>query len=281
MIDMAEISTNLVLQESGIWAANQPGHVSYPTSGNAVCFDIEERSFWYAHRNACIAEVVKRYPPEEPFFDIGGGNGIVGAFLQGLGIDVCLVEPGMDGAMNASRRGIACVVCSTFEAAGFREDTIPSAGMFDVLEHVEDDHACLEAIHKALIPGGKLFITVPACPRLWSANDEHLGHFRRYRLGALTEMLAGKGFSVECATHLFAPLPVPVFLCRTLPTLLRINRAEVTPDIKRREHLVGRRWLKRFLERVQRVERRRIGDGRSVRWGTTCLVVAVKTSAGR
>ncbi len=281
MIDLAAISNNLVLQESGIWFARHPGRVSYPERGNAVCFGIEEHSFWYEHRNACIAEVIKRYRPEGPFFDIGGGNGIVGTILQGLGIEVCLVEPGMDGVLNATRRGIACVVRSTFDAAGFRENVLPSAGVFDVLEHVEEEHAFLDALQKVLVPGGKLFITVPACPRLWSANDEHLGHFRRYRLGALTGTLEEKGFSIEYATYLFAPLTVPVFLFRTLPTLLRIGRVEVTPDIKHREHLVGRRWLKRVLGQVQAVERRRIADGHSVPWGTTCLVVATKTSTDR
>ena len=276
MIDLAEISKNLVLQESGIWCSTQSGSVSYPAHGNAVCFDIEEDSFWYEHRNACIAEVVKRYPPEEPFFDVGGGNGIVSSALQDLGIEVCLVESGMDGVVNASRRGIACTVQSTFEAAGFSENVLPSVGIFDVLEHVEDDHAFLDALQKALVPGGKLFVTVPAGPRLWSANDKDLGHFRRYRLGALTDMLASKGFSIDYATYLFAPLVIPVFVLRTLPTLLRIAPANVTPDTKRREHLVGRQWLKSLLERVQTRERGRIANGQSIRWGTTCLVVATK-----
>lgn len=54
-------------------------------------------------------------------------------------LKVVLLEPGPDGVRNARRRGVRQVLRGTLEAAGFLPDSIPSAGLFDVLEHIEDD----------------------------------------------------------------------------------------------------------------------------------------------
>ncbi len=43
--------------------------------------------------------------------------------------------------------------------------------MFDVLEHIDEDQATLEAIMARLKPGGRLVLTVPAFSSLWSNHD--------------------------------------------------------------------------------------------------------------
>lgn len=53
-------------------------------------------------------------------------------------------------------------------------------GLFDVLEHLPDDVKALKEIRKALKPGGKLILTVPASMKLWSYVDEVAGHYIRY-----------------------------------------------------------------------------------------------------
>jgi SAM-dependent methyltransferase len=40
--------------------------------------------------------------------------------------------------------------------------------MFDVLEHIDDDRGALANIARKLKPGGKILITVPAHPWMWS-----------------------------------------------------------------------------------------------------------------
>ena len=55
--------------------------------------------------------------------------------------------------------------------------------MLDVLEHIEDDAGALAAARDALAPGGRLLLTVPAMPCLWSRHDEANCHFRRYTRG--------------------------------------------------------------------------------------------------
>ena len=37
--------------------------ISYPEEGNEACFQIEDQSFWFRHRNDCIRELVRHFPP--------------------------------------------------------------------------------------------------------------------------------------------------------------------------------------------------------------------------
>ena len=276
MVDIAKISTSLELRHSGIWFAKHTQDVSYPKHGSAVCFCIEEESFWYEHRNRCISVIARKYLPQGPIFDIGGGNGIVAVMLQQLGFEVCLLEPSFEAIQNAMKRGLTHLVCSTLAASGFTDDSIPAAGIFDVLDHIEDDVAFLTTLRTILVRQGKLLITVPAHRFLWSNNDEHLGHFRRYTLNALCAKLTSVGFSVDYATYFFVLLPVPMFLFRTLPSMWGLCTKQVTPERKRAEHGLTRNWLRPLIDPIQRTELACITRGWRIPVGSSCFVVATK-----
>ena len=66
-------------------------------------------------------------------------DGFVSKRLQDDGVKVVLVEPGKIGAMNAHKRGVKTVLCSTLEDAEFDFNSIDSVGIFDVVEHMADD----------------------------------------------------------------------------------------------------------------------------------------------
>jgi len=69
--------------------------------------------------------------------------------------------------------------------------------IFDVLQHLDDDVAMLEALRSAIVPGGGLVITVPQHQWLWSAVDEFSHHRRRYGRRGLVERIRQAGFRVE------------------------------------------------------------------------------------
>src|SRR5262245_33531670 len=100
---------NLELKEPGFWVAKTSSAVSYTDGGNTWCFSVEEWSFWFSHRNRCITDVMKRFPPGELILDIGGGNGFVSLAIEKAGWKVALLEPGVEGALNARARGISTV----------------------------------------------------------------------------------------------------------------------------------------------------------------------------
>nr|WP_184071701.1 class I SAM-dependent methyltransferase [Sphingosinicella soli] len=68
--------------------------------------------------------------------------------------------------------------------------------MFDVLEHVERDSDSLRALSQRLAAGGRILLTVPAMPWLWSRHDELHHHQRRYTPASLREAAERAGLEV-------------------------------------------------------------------------------------
>lgn len=222
-------------QHDGIWRPAQISNVSYPEDGNDACFQIEEGSYWFAHRNECILTLLSQFPPGGELYDIGGGNGFVSLALQNAGIESVLVEPG-NGARNAARRGVARVIHAALEDTGFAEGSLPAAGAFDVVEHIDEDIAFLRTIHRFLKPGGRFYGTVPSLQPLWSEEDVHAGHFRRHDASGITARLRAAGFEVEFVAYFFSWLVLPVFLLRSLPFRLRGTPPKPTLDSAKRDH---------------------------------------------
>jgi SAM-dependent methyltransferase len=274
-LNLAEIS-DLHRRDDGIWRSRgrgKVGEISYPDEGNCNCLGVEEGSFWFSHRNRCIAATVGNFPPAGAIFDIGGGNGFVARGLADAGFEVVLVEPGEEGARNALQRGVDHVVCATLEDAKFRDASLPAASLFDVLEHVEDDTAFLKQLRAKLAPGGRLYISVPAYRLLWSVEDDYAGHYRRYRMAELGRVLGAAGFRVDFATYIFSFLPLPIFVMRSLPSRLGMVGEH---DMRRtgREHLRQAGIGTKLVDRLCRWELARVRRARKLAFGGSCLVVA-------
>lgn len=253
--------------------------VSYPDDGNTVCFEMEDRSFWYQHRNACLVEAMKANNFPNELYDIGGGNGITALAMQKAGYDITLIEPYYSGIQNATSRGIKKTIHSTLEDYLIEsEEKVPAAGFFDVMEHIEDDRAFLAQINSLLDENGLIMLTVPAFESLWSDNDEDLGHFRRYRLEELEEKLRLSGFQIEYKTYFFSWVWFPMWFMRVLPNKLGWRKKN-TPEKKKAEHLSNRPGTGHVLRKLLQWEISAIKYKYSIPFGTSCLVVAKKTKS--
>lgn len=251
--------------------------VSYPSEGNDLCFEIEDDSFWFRHRNACIAALVKAFPPRGsgPIFDIGGGNGFVAKGLMDSGWDVVLVEPGPTGARNAKARGLPHVVCASTQSAGFKHGSMPAIGVFDVVEHIEDDIAFLRHLRDLLEPGGMLYLTVPAYRWAWSDEDAYAGHFRRYTKGSLTTALRAAEFKVRFISGIFSWLLMPVFLLRALPYRLRGARQRPADVAMRSDHTLPA-LIAPLANAVHRRELKMLSRKKPLSLGSSLICVAQK-----
>lgn len=81
----------------------------------------------------------------------------------------------------------------------------------DVLEHVEDDAACSQALAEMVRPGGWLLVTVPAHQALWGSHDRRLHHRRRYGRAELMGLLEPTDLVLHRVTAfnaLLAPIAV-------------------------------------------------------------------------
>jgi SAM-dependent methyltransferase len=271
--DLAAIAPGLGLDADGIWRARTQTAVDYPDQANAFCFGVEEQSFWFNYRNRFIVEAVKYLPPSGPIADIGAGNGYVSLGLQRAGFPTIVIEPGAAGARNARSRELNPVACATLADAGFLPASLDAAGLFDVVEHIADAEGFLRLTRGLLKPGGRVYVTVPAFQALWSSEDDLVGHHRRYTVGSLSASLKASGFTVDYATYLFAPLALPLFLLRSLPSRLgrrpTLDPARTAAELKPPSAVVVRA-ISVLLER----EVARVARHQTIPFGTSCLAVA-------
>lgn len=275
-MDLSQIAGNIEYRD-GVWYSRSHTQISYPENANENCFELEKNDFfWFTHRNNCIVETIKQHiPTGEAFYDIGGGNGYVAAALEKEGIETCLIEPGLPGIINAKKRGLKNLLCSSLLDANFKESILPNTGLFDVIEHIEKDEEFLRQLFFYLKPGGKVFITVPAYPALWSAEDVYAGHFRRYTLNTIQKKLEASGLKIIYKTYFFSFLPIPVFLFRTLPSMFKMKKKLAIHDKangKYRKSLL----LDKFLNPILNWELGKIKKQEHIPFGGSCLIVCIK-----
>lgn len=271
--DLSTIGTELVLGPDGIWYANNHTDLAFLSLDETDWASLEPRSFWYRHRNRVLAHVMTRYRPTGMLYEIGAGNGSVVLNLQQLGIEVIAIEPTVRFAKAAKARGVRVVACTSIDEAGFRAGALQSVGLFDVLEHIEDQAQFLEKIGSLMPKGGRLFCAVPSYQWLWSTEDAVAGHLRRYTAASLTRVFEHAGFQVEYVTYYFAVLPVAILILRTLPTALRL-RSKRSSSLSHREHDLGDGFLSRLVEFVLRVESKLLASAGRLPFGASCLAVA-------
>jgi SAM-dependent methyltransferase len=193
-------------------------------------FDAEDRHFWFRARNTIlsrlIGQIVKGLPSGYRVLEVGCGNGNVLRMLEQVCANGELL--GMDlvaEKLEFARRRVHC----TLRQGDLRQLSSGEAfhliGMFDVLEHLEDDHGALRALGNALRRDGLLVLTVPAHWALWSYADTHAGHYRRYDAAHLERLLQESGLHVEFCTQFMAALYPLMWLGRRLASLWRSPKA--------------------------------------------------------
>ncbi len=274
-MNIENITRNL-RYKNGIHYSAERSEVSYPEGAHSGCFQLESESFWFKHRNRCIVELMKRHPPLGPVFDIGGGNGFVSRGILDSGFDAVLMEPGEEGCLNAKQRGLEHIFCATLTDPEIPEGSIPAMGFFDVVEHIEDDKEFLLEAHKHLLPGGRIYLTVPAYTFLWSNEDVGAGHFRRYTRKGMEELLGSCGFRTLFSTYIFSFLPPAIFFFRSLPSRLGRNKNAYELNKYRKEHGERQGPMGDLMQKLFSLELSKIRKGKGIPFGSTVLLCAEK-----
>lgn len=163
----------------------------------------EMRHFWFCARRAIIVALARRCALDTGdtcrVLEIGCGTGnVLSAIKQALpGATVIGMDYYADGFDRARE---LMEETRLIQGDIFTPPFGPEFGMvglFDVLEHLPDDERALDEVRGLLNDDGRLLITVPAHPGLWSYADEIACHQRRYRERELREKLERSGFVVE------------------------------------------------------------------------------------
>ena len=151
----------------------------------------QEEYYWW-HR--AKRHLVKQFLPTQRklrILDIGCGTGKLLQELSASG-SVWGVDSSTQAIAFCRRRGIKQVYQQQLPRLQLKQkfDVITC---LDVLEHVADDTAALQVINQLLKPHGRLILTVPAYPWLYSYWDKILGHHRRYNRSQLYKLIIDSG----------------------------------------------------------------------------------------
>ncbi len=209
----------------GVWVSDRDVPSSaFSADAHQTLLEIEDQSLWFRWRNEIIGDVLQRVGTPAALWDIGAGNGVVSRYLETLGITPVVVEPGDRGTTGAAMRGIQHVIQAALEELELPAGSIPSAGAFDVLEHLENPDLLMAEVHRVLAPKGLFIASVPAFPGLWSEADIFAGHHRRYRRKTLLQLMRRTGFASVYISYRFAAVLPQLLLTRALPWRLGMHR---------------------------------------------------------
>jgi 2-polyprenyl-3-methyl-5-hydroxy-6-metoxy-1,4-benzoquinol methylase len=239
----------------------------------------EDEHFWFASRRQVVLGVMRQTISDlasRSLFDIGCGTGSLLEFLSRNGVAVL-------GACDAYSEGLGLVRRRLDIPLILVDEGRPAPlgpgfgllGMFDVLEHIENDTEVLAQIRGALEPGGVLVLTVPAHPSLFGPSDVAAHHKRRYTRRELREKLLEAGFEVRLLSHFMMPLAPVLFVLEKARRLFSPAASGSTSG-KGRFAVVP--LLNGLLRRAFGVERMLMGLG-PLPFGSSLVAVASRPSA--
>ena len=189
----------------------------------------EDVHWWFAARREILAAVISRLvklPEDARILEAGCGTGGNLRMLQSMGQVRAFELDGEARHAATAKSGLAVVEGSLPSAVPFGSQSFDLIGLFDVLEHIEDDEASLGALAARLAPGGRIVITVPAFPWLWSRHDERHHHFRRYTRAHLSKVAAAAGLRMEHGFYFNTALFPVAVAGRAIKSLFRLDRAD-------------------------------------------------------
>jgi SAM-dependent methyltransferase len=162
--------------------------------------ELDDRHWWYRARRRILAALVRREvqpPAGAKILEIGCGSGHNLSMLADFGhVDGLELDDEMR-ALSEKRLGRKIMRSPLPELGEVKDKSYDLIGAFDVIEHIDDDHAALAAIATKLKPGGKFMMTVPAHPWMWTAHDVANHHKRRYSKRALRALIDGSPMRLE------------------------------------------------------------------------------------
>ncbi len=191
--------------------------------------EIEEKHWWFVGRRQIILSTLSSLglPEQAKILDAGCGTGGNLQLLSHFGA-VKAMEMDDNARQHAIRRNMGEVLPGHLpDAISFPTNSFDLIVLLDVLEHIEDDRASLEALKTCLVADGRILITVPAFQMLWGAHDELHHHKRRYTAKQLRQTASSAGLEVEYESYFNTWLFPLIAVARLFQRNKKIDKADL------------------------------------------------------
>jgi SAM-dependent methyltransferase len=188
---------------------------------------LETGNFWFESRNRLLVWALRRYfPGLESLLEVGCGTGFVLKAIHEAFPEARLVGTDLSAeALTFARRRVDAELTQLDATQVTFSEEFDVVCAFDVLEHIDDDLAALEALATAARSGGGVVVTVPQHMWLWSAADVYGEHRRRYARREIERKVRLAGLTIMRSTSWVTTL-LPAM---TLSRLRDRNASEFDP----------------------------------------------------
>ena len=175
--------------------------------------DAENRHFWFISRKKWIFSCIKQFvPAPAKVLEIGCGTGNVSNFLAKKGFTVIGCELYHEAIMLSWPGFIK--IQGDANTLPFQNNSFDIVGLFDIIEHFQNDRTSLKEAFRVLKKGGIVVLTVPARKELWSCFDERGFHKKRYTKKILRSLLRETGLKPLLIQYMFMSLYFPMRFVR-------------------------------------------------------------------
>jgi SAM-dependent methyltransferase len=194
----------------------------------AAYSELHARHWWWRAREEYLLALLTRLRRPDGkgrLLDVGCGDGQLLDRLAPWGSAEGLETDRATLTRESARRKIH---------VGPFDDSFVTAGRFDfvlfldVLEHLPAPVAALQRARALLAPGGKIVLTVPAFPALWTSHDDLNHHLIRPTKRTVHDWASAAALKLDSARYLFWT----VALAKVVQVQLERLRAP-TPEVPR------------------------------------------------
>lgn len=165
--------------------------------------EIDRTHWWFVARRRIIATLIGKYRPKAGplrILEVGAGTGSNLELLQRYG-QVDAIEPDDDARAFAERRSGLKIKGGYLPHVPLDDGAYDLIVLLDVLEHIPGDVEALTYLGAKLAPGGRILVTVPGAPWMWSAHDVAHHHQRRYTGAQLRAVFERAGLRPRYRSH--------------------------------------------------------------------------------
>ena len=177
---------------------------------------VKEKSFrrhpWEQTRLRFLCFLLDRLPRKKYFADTGSGDGYLAAGIASrypearvTAIDINYTDELLKELDQSKPDNLHFNRNLTAIPTDQPADAVI---LMDVLEHIEKPEELLKELLqlKSVNNDTRFVITVPAFQQLFSTHDKNLGHYRRYNLKQLQQLLSPLGLRIETSGYFFNSL---------------------------------------------------------------------------